>query len=295
MGRHSGIGNIIEVFRKQIRKVMGGTHPLIVVTALIVAVTVSLVASATWDVLGWLAGGTVSESDRQRWLIVYGAAAMLTLLVWLGGRSYTQAERIETKRTDNVAPRESLILFLSQLNGDRFDLVDQLLDLAEAGRNRRELLHRSGKRLPWRMPLEAMDHHCSTLRRVLILPSRESAGQIELFCALVTGLFPECKIKILSAGDLQRAWAKGLDVYDENQLVHALDQAYNRLREMRAPGDKPPLIDITSGGRLMPAVGAIVALERGREFQYVSYVDADDGGGYYRIRTYDIQYQSDIA
>jgi hypothetical protein len=145
------------------------------------------------------------------------------------------------------------------------------------------------------MPIEAIAYHLDRpLKKVVVLPSSDyvrgdgtkdpgTYSDFGLFATMVSTMIGDGpRVEIVSLADFAKhRWMNGVDFETAQEMVEALDSIYASLNEVYK--DNEIMVDVTGGQKPPAVVGAAVALEDYRRFQYVSTRD-------YKIRSYDITY-----
>ena len=103
---------------------------------------------------------------------------------------------------------------------------------------------------------------------------QHTVGTLAALCA--------ANLEVYHAASLGTRWQAGIDFENASELVEALSAVFRDLR-MRGVRDPDILVDITGGNSLCSAIGAAVALEDTRRFQYVSQHSG-------QVRPYDLEY-----
>jgi len=175
-----------------------------------------------------------------------------------------------------------LILFLSNINfriekeGELRKKLNELvntLSRINTLEGRLEALNQTIFR-SWRMPLEAVSYHLPVLERVVVITSKESSPQFSLFLELLKAVIPEARrIKV------DEIKVKDFENFEEIQK--AIERAYEKLLK-EGYKKKEIILDVTGGKKIVSIVGAILSLNPGREFQYVSTTD-------YKVKSYDVE------
>lgn len=119
----------------------------------------------------------------------------------------------------------------------------------------------------WMMPLTAIGHQFANgqkrLKKVLIIPSKESAGQFDFFKQTVERL-----VKPLGVGlDVETMFPKGVDINDCVEISKAVARAKARVKGERL---KSYLIDVTGGNVLCSLTAAALTLQEDEAFEYVN-------------------------
>jgi hypothetical protein len=163
------------------------------------------------------------------------------------------------------------------------------------------------ERTPWQQPLRAICSHLlinskNELQYIYVVSSADRPGcevevdaarraalcgtfrHFEDFQQTISVLASLCaaKLEVYHAASLGTRWQAGIDFEDAIALVEVLAAVF---QDLRARGVRDPdiLVDITSGSSLCSAIGAAVALEDTRRFQYVSQHSG-------QVRPYDLEY-----
>ena len=244
----------------------------------------TLDALARWAFLGQRPG---QEFRVQLVLLI----PFLALLGWLLGRARMWRERLRFRVVSERPPRQAkaLVLFLSAPKPFERDEVmasyDEISgDLADAGI--REQIEKA-----WRMPIEALASHQRTVDQLVLVTSPGKYGSHGLlgnFLELVERLWPDHRLRVRTVGDFLPDLSNGVDFFDLERQVQALDTV---IRRLVAEGLRPEdiVIDVTGGTKLSTVAGQSVALAEGRRFQYVftegyevvayeaSYLEDEDG------------------
>lgn len=163
------------------------------------------------------------------------------------------------------------------------------------------------QRTPWQQPLRAICAHLlinskDELQYIYVVSSADHPDyEIEVdevrketlsgtfryfedFQQTVTVLASRCaaNLEVYHAASLGTRWQAGIDFEDATELVEVLSAVFQDLRA-RGVRDSDILVDITGGSSLCSAIGAAVALEDTRRFQYVSQHSG-------QVRPYDLEY-----
>jgi hypothetical protein len=160
---------------------------------------------------------------------------------------------------------------------------------------------------PWQQPLRALRAHLerfskSELREVYAISScdrpeyeREEDAQKKAhlrgtyhyfadFEQTALALASRCggRLHVHHVASLGTRWQHGVDFESASELFDAVTAVYEDLLRKRVR-DPDILIDITGGSSLCSAVGAAVALDENRRFQYVSQFNGE-------VLPYDVDY-----
>lgn len=229
--------------------------------------------------------------------VLLGLLLFPVYLWWLYRESRNAAGHVRLRIQQDDSPQEvrALVIFLSPPPKDL--TVEEIKEKGLAGllADRPRLEKSKDIFKSWFMPFLAFSYHLARLERVVVCPSidREVGGKniegtwrhyekFEEMSRLLTG---KKNISFVSAGDLDERWRKGVDFEDADELVRAVEAAYEYLGGVGINACDI-LVDITGGQKPPTVAGAAVALAEGRRFQYVSTVD-------YKVKTYDITYRTD--
>ncbi len=226
------------------------------------------------------------EASRMVWLRLAGFP-LLVLVLWLGARHMAGRLRISVDEDLQPLPGRALILFLSSRGKDPVRVEG---DIREAGT-------RAGfGRSSWRMPAEAIAYHHGHgwLRHVVVIPSCDTEKrpgtwrEVDEFRATITPLLwdraPAPEIVTLAELTGAPGDAEGVHFELAGPLVDALHRCYGALAARNVRG-RDVVVDITGGQKPATVAGAVIALNEGRRFQYVSMHD-------YRVRGYDLTYDA---
>ena len=237
-------------------------------------------------VAGWFPDGLSAiffEHRLKQGLIMVGVSVIFLLLILLFARWLAGSYRYEVYST-TPSRKKMLVLFLSNLRGDVETLngeLNRLLErLSRAGSSgeKLELINSSLSFRSWRMPLEAVGFHLPVLERVVVITSKESSPQFPLFKRLVGELYPELKpsdVKEVRVDDFE----------DFNSVQEAIERVYDVLKSANYR-NRDVILDITGGKKIVSIVGALLSLNPGREFQYISTTD-------YTVKSYDVEVTRD--
>jgi hypothetical protein len=267
------------------RAVFGGQRSWIsVILIALLLVSMSLFSNAiTGNVQGTAA----------KW-VYYGLFPALMVVFVLAVRRAARHVNLIIVQDENPASTKALVLFLSPPGQDTERIAAMSRDAGVRGRIE-DLSLREQFKSSWRMPLEAIAHHRSRLRWVVVIPSRDGDlrqdgtwRSLEDFRKLVTALAEKPNLQIRSLAELtsKELWAEGVDFEDAQMLVDSIDATYSALNAAGIE-DSEIMVDVTGGQKPTSIAGAAVALEkRRRKFQYVSTRG-------FRIQAYDITYRSE--
>jgi hypothetical protein len=155
---------------------------------------------------------------------------------------------------------------------------------------------------PWRMPMVAIRYHLGRLEKVVVVPTRDSAGKqdgtyrlMEEFRETVrrfTAAVPKVA-SVVAAGELEgpqttaSALAKGVAYED---AVEWLDVLHHVFACLHAGGyaDGDIMVDVTGASKAATVAGAAVTVGDFRRIQYVSPVD-------YRVLSFDLNYAEETV
>jgi hypothetical protein len=191
---------------------------------------------------------------------------------------------------DATPPKKrGLILFLSRIPDSTSSSGQPGLDQLQAQIGGAEVeaaaVGQTLERLGWRIPRKAIDYHLPDLDAVVCLVSEGqegSARQFEVFKkameTLLGGKAPG--IIALPTG----AESQGLDFFDVEEQVNAVEKAEEILRSRFGIKLKNQIVDVTGGTKLSTVAGSMATLGQGRECQYTA-PDAKDP-----VVTFDIEY-----
>jgi ABC-type multidrug transport system fused ATPase/permease subunit len=256
-----------RAFAAQIRPVFSDIYSLI---ALFIVLTVfSLIA-------GWIPDGLAKiffEGEPKTGFIMLIIALSLLLFLLLAAKWIIHPYKYEVI-SHIPSKKQALILFLSNVRGDQNKLEQLLKELKKFEQLEEKLnaLNDTDFR-SWRMPLEALKFHLGRLEKVIVITSDISSKQFKMFSKLVENFFPEKKIKLEEI--------KAKDFEDFHQVQEAIENAYKKLKEDGIK-EKDTILDITGGQKIVSIVGALLSLNPGREFEYVSTTD-------YSVKSYDVE------
>ncbi len=180
--------------------------------------------------------------------------------------------------SEDPSKKRALILFLSNVRGNQEKLEKLLNELKKVEQLEGKLkeLNNTDFR-SWRMPLEAVKYHLGKLEKVIVITSNSSSEQFNMFSKLLEEFFPEKNIKLeeIKAGNFE----------DFNQVQEAIEKAYKKLKTDGIK-EKDTILDITGGQKIVSIVGALLSLNPGREFEYVSTTN-------YSVKSYDVEIVKD--
>ena len=166
------------------------------------------------------------------------------------------------------------------------------------------------KKLTWRMPLGAIDHHKNRLTHVVVIASADREGgnlansrgtihDMPLFREFLeavgtSGPGQACPFRVLDVAQLLEScsdkslqataarFSRGVDFEDVSMLGEATLLSFSALRELRITAIET-VVDVTGGQKPPTIAGTLVSQAEGRRIQYVS----TNG---YKVMTFDITY-----
>lgn len=163
---------------------------------------------------------------------------------------------------------------------------------------------------PWQQPLRALRAHLERfsvqrLQTVYVVSSADRPdyltepdakrrarlkGTVHYFAdfeqvAVALGSRCGTALKVHHMASLGTRWQHGVDFESARDLIDALTAIFGDLRD-QGVRDADILVDITGGSSLCSAVGAAVALDENRRFQYVSQFSGE-------VLPYDVDYISE--
>ncbi len=144
-------------------------------------------------------------------------------------------------------------------------------------------------RTPWRMPLEAIRVHADTLRRVVVVASKETREWIPQFEKCVRALVGR-EVEVVDAAAFVGRAEVELDVQkDLPGILELVDGVCARLERLGEPMDEV-VIDVTGGTKLCSLAGlAATQPFRDRCIQYV-FVDKEKRA---LVRVWDVTFELD--
>jgi len=253
---------------------IGGTSPWVVGGMLVFLVLLQVFQDGSIRLLTTLIGG--------EWPVyVSGSVLFLALVgfgVWWVRRHYRPRPRM-VPRHGLVA--HTVVLFLSPPldpknhrdgKGERWKeicrstCVELERKLGE-GADPAEVLRKST--ISWRMPLEAVWAHAGTLRRVVVVPSKETREWIPRFADCVRALLRR-EVEVVDAAELAGKPEQGVDFgADLEGILELVDRPCAELERRGEPMDGV-VIDVTGGTKLCSLAGLVATQPfRGRCIQYV--------------------------
>lgn len=132
----------------------------------------------------------------------------------------------------------------------------------------------------YRMPLVAIDHHRSRLKKIIVACSKDSCHQFDRFKECVSNVLPDFDASIIEV--------KNLDSFEDAKGIYDfLDDTFRELAGQKFR-EKEIVIDVTGGQKIVSIAACIYALPNDREIEYVSTTD-------YGVKTYDIKYDRESA
>ena len=249
--------------------------------------------------LGWFTNATYaliidwftdSTNWLKNWKINMGLASVFPMLLFIFiiyARFASSHLTVKVHQNKKPCKVKGLILFLSPCK-DKEKFIDMILQ-EEYKHNLLNLDEDSKKELffqnSWRMPFEAIAYHLSTLEYIVIIPSTKTYCLISDFKTVLRHLLPEQynQLAVKSNGKFDKKdFPTGVDFEDMEASVEVIHEAYQFLLNQKIRNTEI-LIDITGGQKTTTIAGAAIALDAGRQFQYVSTQD-------YKVRTYDVTY-----
>lgn len=260
-----------------------GTQP-VPVLLLVVAL---LVAFDGFSTVVWsIAGRLLDRSFSDAWTEVTTHKVQVLLFPIVLTMLYAAARRVSSQRIrvvpDNTPAKvRALVIFLSPMTPRDRALVEQL---PTRGADIEEDATRCEFQGPWRMPVEAIAFHRPRLTHVVVIPSADGGavgGPPETGTVHEMDTF-RSMIKALTADRVAVLASDAVDFEDVTSLVAAVERAYALLADAGI-GSADILVDVTGGSKLATTAGAIVSLDEGRRYQYVSRRD-------YRVRAFDVRY-----
>lgn len=249
----------------------------------------SWVTSASYD---WLVLFFKQTYHLDEWQIYAGFIGIFIvfLLVLVFGVSHSLSKlKVIVKQDNPPAKIEGLILYLSPFKkGATADEAQQLAEQLSTyeGMLKDEAFRAEHLNNSWRMPFEAIAYHLVDLQYIVVVVSKETHALLPAFSKILYQLLPDENqtLKLIHVGDIDQDYAQGVSFEGMAALVGATHVAYEfLLSKMR---NHHILIDITGGQKTTAIAGSAVALEAGRQFQYISTHD-------YQVRTYDVTYLGD--
>ncbi|QIR75248.1 hypothetical protein FA592_02995 [Sulfurospirillum diekertiae] len=239
-----------------------GSNTLSIRGALI-AIILMIIASWLPDGLIEVVAG-VKEEDKVKvfcqLLISSGLLVWLMFFIKNLSKSYVPTVDIEIEPSPQAS--KVLILFLSA--NPKVHEVLHVNSIDELERNN------------FRMPLLAINHHKTRLKKVIVICSEDSQNIYEPFKNLVQKLLPTCDISMIEQTP------SVIDFEDGNAVYELLETLYQDLAKAKYK-HKEIMIDITGGTKVVTLASAIFAIPNDKELEYVSTSD-------YQIKTYDIRY-----
>jgi len=216
-------------------------------------------------------------------LVLWSIFPILLIILVFYARYYPKSLRVSIEPEHQPAKAKALILYLSPANTKP---IENLLQQSQC-RHKLETIDMdvAFPRHSWRMPLESIVYHLERLQYVIIIPpDKETIKFVSCFKDLLTYLLPVDKqnIQVKACHELGAGFPESVNSEDIKALAEATQQAYDFLLKQKVR-KRDILIDITGGKKTAGIAGAIIALEDGREFQYVS---TDD----YQPHTFDVTY-----
>ena len=206
-----------------------------------------------------------------------------------------QIKRIMQKQTitnieERPDPRQVnvLILFLSPWGKDCYEgVIDGIIE----GKDFEVVKDLDNKlaKSPWLMPLKAIKYHLDRLKKVILIPSKDTAKLITKFQDLIKSLMktdfnykkkPEFEVVSINKFNSSLSLPQYVDVESAKQQNDILNDILHQLTEKDKIKCEDIIIDVTGGRKVSSVAGAIVALGRGHRIQYVT----ND----YKVMEYDI-------
>jgi hypothetical protein len=116
---------------------------------------------------------------------------------------------------------------------------------------------------------------------------RGTVGSVEHFRETVELLAGKLgsTLKVKKGANLKARWQDGVDYEDATSLAAILQDAFNYLENECDVNPRDIMVDITSGNALCSAIGAAVAIDKNRRFQWVSQATGE-------VLPYEIEYVS---
>jgi hypothetical protein len=242
-----------------------------------------------------LFGNTITGDFQQPWakVIFYSLFPLMMVAFYFKIRRAVSHVSLVILQDENPLPAKALILFLSPPGLDA-PIISSLINDSDVRGRILEVDVRNRLKGSWRMPIEAIAHHCPRLEALVLIPSKDSGSStdgtwrcIDDFQALVRSFCDPRKLRIFTLAGLtaNHRWNKGVDFENAQELVDSIGETYLALNDVQLE-DHEIMVDVTGGQKPSSIAGAAVSLERGgRRFQYVSPKG-------YKLRAYDITYRT---
>ncbi len=232
--------------------------------------------------LGWTADYIFERIGGPGLALVFPVlVVLLMVLAWRVDR------RLPVRVVEDADPpgARGLVMFLSLLRDQQRQYLIEKLDAGERLTMERIRADETLARMPWRMNLEAIDYHRDRLCRVALIPSRESARQLDLFDRLCRMLWPDARFERVDIGIGDLEFRQNIEALS-NAVGRAVAVATGEGGDRRRLSISDVVLDVTSGTALATTAAVAMGMEEGRRIQYVE--GAADPNRRYRVLQADI-------